>query len=177
MHLKQCELIRIASCKLYEALCSACSTHRDHLVKFCLEATCDDSAAEIDCSQICFNLAYAPVSNENAIPPSQSHNSSRDEEKRPPSSESNTAIYPEILHPPVSGSDAEAKWFKVESTIGFRQRANTEQENQVIARDSSYEDATDDHGNHLHTNSLCLKLQSRIDQDTRSTEISVVILE
>ena len=168
MRLKQFEMIRIASRRLYEALCTACSAHKDHLVKFCVEATCNDSEAEIDCSQICFNLAYAPISDANIV------GSSHEKENERPSPEGSIVQSAEVLYLSALESYADAKWFKVESTMGSRKQNDTEQD-QAMTK-ASHQDITDGRGKHLHANDLCIKLQIRTDRDASSRKNLVIVL-
>ena len=117
--LKQFRIIRNASARLYEALCSACSMHTDHLVKFCLDATCLESMTDSDGSQVRFNLAYAPVADVGNTTIPRSGTSQTDEKDRDPPEHRSISQNPGLLFSAGSGLDLQigAKWFEVKSTM------------------------------------------------------------
>ena len=138
---------------------------------------CDDSEAGIKCSQICFNLAYAPISNVDVISFLQTRNSSPHKEKGQPSPGSSTDTTPEILFPPATESYAAAKWIEVKSIMGLWKEANAEQEHQTITRGSSYADVPDDHEQHLHADDLCIKLQTGTNRVASPTKNLLIVLD
>lgn len=120
-------MVRTASCRLYEALSRACIAHGEHLVKLCLEATCEGYGVEIGCSQICFRLAYAPASVVTTISSPKSSPSLEGNEKERHSVKSSIIDSSEVPCTSASKWCTEAKWFKVESVMGCRKDANTAQ--------------------------------------------------
>ena len=173
LHLRKFELIRTASCRLHEALSRACSVHKDHAIKFCLEATCTESDTE-NGFHICFNLAYSPLSATDFLPTSSTQLSVSGKEKGDERSQLGSNITAKARMgggsqveaastPSLPGMDStDIKWCEVESLVGSSNQTVPHQAHQAIAPNPLQQEG---HGAHDHASGLCVELQTSINKD------------
>ena len=177
--LKEFGIIRNASARLYEALCSACSMHTDHLVKFCLDATCHESITDSDGSQVCFNLAYAPIAVVGTTTIPWSGTPRTDEKSRDPPENRSIPQDLEVLFSAASNSDVhgEAKWFEVKSTMDLWKKDRVETDDLTMTEGmQSNEGDTISRGKHVHSDDLCIKLQVRTDAKGTGSQKALILV-
>ena len=110
-------MVRMASCRMYEALSRACTAHQEHLAKFCLETKFEESSNKIGHSQISFNLAYVPNSSVESHSQSKPTGAAEVAESNMVIDGNRPVAPEEAISSPTSEWTTASKWFEVESTM------------------------------------------------------------